>query len=65
MYQRGSRKVKSVKTERHKSKKSNLWMELHAVETHLLVVDGGDDVVRGLCAHAEPFTNLLHAVAVC
>lgn len=40
-------------------------MELHAIESHLLVVDSGDGVVRGLCAHAEPFAHLLHAVAVC
>lgn len=39
-------------------------MELYAVEPHLLVVYGGDQVVGGLRADAEPLAHLLHAVAV-
>lgn len=40
-------------------------MELHAVQSHLLVVYRGDEVVGRLRAHSEPLADLLHAVPVC
>lgn len=46
-------------------KETNLWVELYAVKAHLLVVDGGDEMVRRLCAYAEPVPHFLHAIAVC